>query len=252
MALLRSRLDPHVVRRVGVHQVDGGAVEQAVHVLRLAGVAAQQAVLASSHRSPGCVTASSGGSGTASGSVCPSFVSDPSSRSSSSAEKPVKVEVEVHLLQLGQLADQLVVVPGRQRRGLVVREPVRLDLGRRQAHGHVDRDRVQAQLQRRLVARVADDDDAVLVDHDRLAEAELADRRGDGVHGGVVPPGVVLVRTDAVDRSLFDVHGYPLLEAPPRSLARPRSPTWAGRRRRVRALDAREGSGDRAGQRIGK
>ena len=44
--VVRPRLDLHVVRRVGVDQVDGGAVEQPVHVLGLAGVAAQQAVLA--------------------------------------------------------------------------------------------------------------------------------------------------------------------------------------------------------------
>ena len=35
MALLRARLDLHVVRRIGVHQVDRRAVEQPVHVLRL-------------------------------------------------------------------------------------------------------------------------------------------------------------------------------------------------------------------------
>ena len=45
IALLRSRFDLDVVWRIRVHEMDGGAVEQAIHVLRLAAVAAEQAML---------------------------------------------------------------------------------------------------------------------------------------------------------------------------------------------------------------
>ena len=46
IALLRARLDLHVVGRVGGEQVDGRAVEQAVEVRGAAGVAAEQPVVA--------------------------------------------------------------------------------------------------------------------------------------------------------------------------------------------------------------
>jgi hypothetical protein len=44
--VVRPRLDLHVVRRVGVDQVDAGAIEQAVDVLGLGAVAAEQAMVA--------------------------------------------------------------------------------------------------------------------------------------------------------------------------------------------------------------
>ena len=44
--VVAARLDLDVVGRIGVDQMDGGAVEQAVDVLGLAAVAAQQAMVA--------------------------------------------------------------------------------------------------------------------------------------------------------------------------------------------------------------
>jgi hypothetical protein len=44
--VIRAGLDPHVVRRVGVDQVDRVAIQEPVHVLGLARVAAEQPVVA--------------------------------------------------------------------------------------------------------------------------------------------------------------------------------------------------------------
>src|SRR5262245_37757433 len=71
----------------------------------------------------------------------------------------------------------------------------------------MDRHFVPSEFQRRLVTSVADDDDAVLVNHDRLTPAELAEGRGHGVHSGVVLTRVVLVGPDRIDRPHFDIHG---------------------------------------------
>ena len=95
---------------------------------------------------------------------------------SSSAEKPVRSRSKSSLCRSRSSWTEQVVVPGGQLGGLVVGDAVGLGLGRRQADGDVDGDLGQAQLQGGLVAGVADDDDAVLVHDDRLAEAELLDR----------------------------------------------------------------------------
>src|SRR5947209_5224549 len=59
---------------------------------------------------------------------------------------------------------------------------------------------------------MAHDDDAVLIHHDRLAEAELADGGSDGVDGGVVDARVVDVRPNGGQRAQFDLHrASPLL-----------------------------------------
>ncbi len=50
---------------------------------------------------------------------------------------------------------------------------------------------LQAQLERGLVARVAGDDDVVLIHDDRLTKAELANGGGHGRHGVIVAAGVV-------------------------------------------------------------
>jgi hypothetical protein len=80
-----------------------------------------------------------------------------------------------------------------------------------QADGHMHRHLRQTELARGLEPRVADDDDALFVHHNRLAKAERADGIGYGVHGGVVETRVVLVRADAVDRAKFNVHDQDLL-----------------------------------------
>ena len=85
------------------------------------------------HRSPGCVIASSGGSGTSSGSHQPVLhVRRPAAWPARPGSKPEQVQVEVQLLQVGQFDRQQVVVPVGERRRLVVGDAVGLDLRGRQ------------------------------------------------------------------------------------------------------------------------
>src|SRR5579871_2647844 len=70
----------------------------------------------------------------------------------------------------------------------------------------MDRHFVPSQFQRRLVSSVADDDDPIFVDDDRLTPAKLAEGRGHGVYPGIVLTRVVLVGPDRMDRPHFDIH----------------------------------------------
>jgi hypothetical protein len=54
---------------------------------------------------------------------------------------------------------------------------------------------------------MADDDHALLIDHDRLAKAELLDADGDRVHCGVVLARVARIGLDIVELPLLNVHG---------------------------------------------
>ncbi len=85
-----------------------------------------------------------------------------------------QVQIEVRLLELGEFLNEKFIVPVGDFAGLVVGDPVGFQLRRRQSRGDVDRHLVQSELERRLVACAADDDDALLVQHQRLPEAELA------------------------------------------------------------------------------
>jgi hypothetical protein len=186
--------------------VDVGAAEQAVDVRGLAAVAAEQAVLAEPPEvaRPGGGLVGRLGHGVGVGLAGVGLrVEQPRQLVGGEAGE---VQVEAHLLQRRQFQRQPVLVPGGDRRRLVVGDAVRLGLRRRQAHGDVDGNLRHAQLQRRLVARVADDDDAVLVHDTRLAEPELLDGRGDGVHGGVVEPRVVVIGPDRPDRTHLHLH----------------------------------------------
>jgi hypothetical protein len=53
---------------------------------------------------------------------------------------------------------------------------------------------------------MADDDHVMLVNDDRLAEAELAERSGDRVDSLIVEPWVLLVGFDIRQRTKFDLH----------------------------------------------
>jgi hypothetical protein len=60
-------------------------------------------------------------------------------------------------LQFRQLDRQPVVVPVGKGRSLIVREPIRLGLGRAETFGGVDGDLLEAQLLGRLESGVADE-----------------------------------------------------------------------------------------------
>jgi hypothetical protein len=54
---------------------------------------------------------------------------------------------------------------------------------------------------------MANDDDALLVHHDRLAKTKLSDRLGDGIDGSVVDSRVIRIGFDSRDSPHFDSHG---------------------------------------------
>jgi hypothetical protein len=105
-----------------------------------------------------------------------------------------EAQVVVGRLQLTQFNRQQIVIPFGQRCRLVVRDPICLDLFRRQILGDVDRHVFQTQLLCRLPPRVPADDDALRIDHDGLAEPEFAERRRNGIDRVIVDPRVVGVR----------------------------------------------------------
>ena len=107
-----------------------------------------------------------------------------------------QAEVEVARLQVCQFDRQQVVIPVGNGGGLVVRDPIGLDLFGRQVPCDVNRHLLQAQLQGSLVAGVADDDHALGVHHDRLSEPKFLYRRRHGVDGRVVLAGVARVGLD--------------------------------------------------------
>ena len=115
-------------------------------------------------------------------------------------------EIDIQRLQFGQFARQQLQVPRRQIGDLVVRDAIRLGLLRRQLAGHVHGHLVQPELRGCFPSRMPDDNDAVGVDDDRLAEAESPDRLGNGVDRRVVVAGVLLVRLNLSQRPKFDVH----------------------------------------------
>jgi hypothetical protein len=84
-----------------------------------------------------------------------------------------QVEIEIHPLQVGQFDWQQVVIPFGQFGSLVVGQAICLHLRRRQPFRDVDRHLFQFQFFGCLETGVADNDDAVLVDDDRLAESKL-------------------------------------------------------------------------------
>ena len=100
-----------------------------------------------------------------------------------------QVQVEIGFLQLGEFLQQCLVVPVGDLAGLVVGDAVGLQLGRRQSPGDVYRHLLEPKLERRLEAGVAHHDDAVLVQDQRLAEAELLNGSGDRSDGVVVLAG---------------------------------------------------------------
>ena len=142
------------------------------------------------HRSPGCVIASSGGSGTSSGSVRPS------------CDIAVEQAAPVPPARSPAGPGRSPCPSGRPTRAAAARNPTRrcvavwlsamryalICAGVRSVATWTGTC-CQPELLRRLAAGVADDDHAVGVHDDRLAEPELLQRGGDGIHGGVVDRG---------------------------------------------------------------
>ena len=154
--VVAPRLDLHVVRRVGVDQLDRGAGQEPIHVLRLAAVAAEQPVVTQDPQVARLRDRLVGRLGHLVGigqSVLHARIEQLGQVVLREAEQ---FQVDVHALEFAKLDRQQLVVPLRQFGRLVVGDPVGLDLLGRQIRGDVDRHLLQAQLQCGLVAGVAD------------------------------------------------------------------------------------------------
>jgi hypothetical protein len=196
-SVIRAWLNLDPVGWIGVDQMNRGAIEQAVHVLRFTRVTTQETVPAhypQIARSCDRLIGRSRHLVRIAESLGDARVEQAGQLFLVEAEQ---AEVVVHGLQLGQLDRQKFVIPIRKRGRLIIGEAIGFGLGRRQPDGDVDRHLLQSKLQRGLVAGVADEDDAVLVHHDRLAETVGADGRRHGIDGGVVVTRIVPVRSDA-------------------------------------------------------
>jgi hypothetical protein len=135
-------------------------------------------------------------------------------RASASTQKTFgrsDVSSRVSFTAAGLLSTDHTVASVGQRRGLIVRDSEGTNLRWRQIRRDNYRDFLHSQFFRRLVSRVAGDDDALAIDHDRHLESELTDRRCHGIHGPVVDAGIVLIRLDPLDGPHLDLHAHCLL-----------------------------------------
>ena len=94
-------------------------------------------------------------------------------------------DVEVEAEQLIELGYEQAVVPAALLAGAVVHEPQALDLGDGEASDDVHRHLLTAELEGGPQAGVAGDDDAGLVDDDRLAPTVVLNRERHLLHDGV-------------------------------------------------------------------
>ncbi len=158
-------------------------------------------------RSPDLVIGSSGGAGTSSGSASTSLPRGALMAVISSSLNPSRSKSMSSSFNSPKLNLEQVHIPFGDGGGLIVSDPVRAGLFGCEADGDVDRHLRQPELLGRLEPRVARDDDALFIDDDRLAEAELPQALGDGLDRALVLAGVLLVRRDGLDRTQFNVHG---------------------------------------------
>ena len=122
--------------------------------------------------------------------------------------EPEQRPVDAGALELGDLDRQQFHVPGREFARLVVSDAIRPNLLRSEVGGDVYGHLGKLELLRGLEPSVPADDDALVIDHDGLAETELSNRGGDCLDGGIVLARVLLVRGDVIDRALDDLHGH--------------------------------------------
>jgi hypothetical protein len=116
------------------------------------------------------------------------------------------IEVESHLLQFGQFFDKSIVVSVGDLGRFVIGDAISLDLLGRQFGSDMHRHLFQAELACSLVARVADDDHTMLVQHQRLPKAEFADRLRHRFDSMIVFSRVLRLRFDVLDVAQFYVH----------------------------------------------
>ncbi len=173
--VVAPRLKPDVIRRIRIHQVDGLAVQEPVDVGRVAGVTAQQPVVAQYPqvaRLRDRIVRRLG-----------DFIRVGQALLELATEQlgqfvgiePQQRPVDAGALQLRQLDGQQLQIPVREFRGLVVGDAVRPDLLRRQIASNMDRHLLQPELLRREKSGVTGNDHASVVYNDRDPKTKLTD-----------------------------------------------------------------------------
>jgi hypothetical protein len=122
-----------------------------------------------------------------------------------------QVEIEAETGEPVQFEPQRLLEPIGFLRHAIVGQAIGFGLRLAQSHGDMHGDSAQAEPLGGGEAGMADDDHARLVDHDRLAEAELAYRRRDfrnGLLGHL--SGIALIRHDPAEFPFLDAHGASL------------------------------------------
>lgn len=137
-------------------------------------------------------------------------------------------EVKSSEIQSLQLAAQQILVPLCNLAGLVVEDAVLALLLLAQTLGNEDFRRGVPEPGQCLVARVAREDDHLLIHHDGRDVAALPDALRHRVHRAFVPPRVVLIRPDILQPHRLELH-----RAPP-SHCSPAKTNPAGNRRSTR------------------
>ena len=110
------------------------------------------------------------------------------------------------LLDREEFVAEELQVPFGQLGALVVRDPVGARLLGREVRRDDHGSRVEAEALRREEARVAGDDDVVLVDDDGVDEPVGLDRLHEEVDGTLVDARVLLVGVDVLELEVLDFH----------------------------------------------
>ena len=111
------------------------------------------------------------------------------------------------LLDREEFVAEELQVPFGQLGALVVRDAIGPRLLGREVRRDDHRSRVEAEALRREEARVAGDDDVVLVDDDGVDEPVGLDRLHEEVDGALVDAGIPLVGVDVFEFEVLDLHG---------------------------------------------
>ena len=122
-----------------------------------------------------------------------------------------QVEVDIELLQFHEFRHQSIIVPFGKPVGLVIRNPIGLNLSRRQANATWT-ELLSCRVFGRLVPGMADDDDTGLVNNDGLPEAKLLDGLGHCIDSRIVDSWVVWngLMSDSFRISIFMVASPPV------------------------------------------
>jgi hypothetical protein len=178
--VVRARLDSHIIRRVGVDQIDRRAFHQALHIFATRRISAQQAVIA---QDPQIAAASDRLLERLGNSIFldKAFVRRlgilRKPRGDLLIGKPKHVQVELVLSQIDEQPAQQLFIPSRACNGeLVVGDDQRPPLRLAQVIEHDHRHFAQAELARGHDARMTRDDHAVRANQDWIRPAELHDR----------------------------------------------------------------------------